>query len=511
MTSTILRLLSAAMLAVLIPVSARASSSTSDRPLVIAHTMHCYLLGFSPEGAPAGSDPDSVDNWPPHEQDNRTAWASSIAGLNNQGKAGILHEFEMAHDAGLDAFALLVGTDHLPRSQFAAGMKCLAEVAQTDRVKIMPDLWAYKGWDNMSDEQIRNYGQRVKDFMDAYPDAFLKRDGKWMINMGNAFGWGRGRGYGEWAHARHFFDPWAGTNKFYITLNIWFEDPSLLEGGWGNAVDAFGMWTGDLGWGDQDQRGAYILPNIAKTYGKQVIWPIHTTYYGFRPQSHAMAENLGVTSFCDLWRRAITAKMPFVQVQTWNDFSEDHAITDTNLRGRSMLILNRYFADWYHDGKPPAVSTERVFLFRRRQLARAALSQATVLAENLSWRKTPTVDYLNVVTILKRPAKITLNDGTGKWQIDAPRGLHEWLVYAPSPRTAPGQEHEAYTRADGSSYPVTTPERTVTSVEAIPSATPEVSVMRKGATVLSVRSKMPLLDTARWQDLSTIGDMAPGK
>jgi len=218
-----------------------------------------------------------------------------------------------------------------------------------------------------------------------------------------------------------------------------------------------------------------------------------------------MAEDLGVSRMCDGWRNAIHLKTPFVQIQTWNDFSEDHNITESNYRGETLINLTRYFADWYHTGKKPGVKREQVFLFHHRQLIDAKLTESTILAHNDQWHKAPSSNYLNVVTILDKPANITLSAGEKTWTNFAPAGLHEWLVYVPSPKTEPGPLHEAYVRPDNSSYPISDSNRTVTVADCIPGGVPCVRIERNGQTIGTLTSRCALADEGRWQDLAMIG------
>ena len=219
-----------------------------------------------------------------------------------------------------------------------------------------------------------------------------------------------------------------------------------------------------------------------------------------------MAETLGVSRYCDQWRRAIAQHTAFTAVQTWNDFSEDHGITDSNYRGRTLIALTRYFTDWYHAGTPPTITREQVYLFHHRQLTGARLTEATILAHNDKWHLTPTTDYLNVVTLLHTPGTVRLQVGTDAWTLDAPAGFHEWLVYVPSLRTTAGDNNEAFNHG-ADSYPVTDAGRTVTVATHMAAGTPTVTLTRQGAVLATVTSRLSLADTARWQDLSLVGTM----
>jgi hypothetical protein len=323
------------------------------------------------------------------------------------------------------------------------------------------------------------------------------------MNYGRAVAKARGQKYNDWDEVKAFFTPWGGPEKCYKILNITWE-PTDMDGGYREAVDAYSMFAVMFSWGDQQHN---VIATQAKRDGKAISLPVTPSYFGMRMNVANSAETLGVSRFCDQWRSAIAQQTSFAQVESWNDFSEDHCITNTNYRGRTLMELTRYFADWFHTGKAPKVTQEQVFLFHRRQLFSAKLSEATVIAHNDQWHVTPDTDYLNVVTLLKKAGTVRLQVGGDSWTLDAPAGLHEWLVYVPSTRTEMGAKREAFNHG-ASSYPSTDANRTVTVATHIAAGTPVATLTRRDKTLATVTSRLPLSDTGRWQDLSMVGTMA---
>ncbi|HEY3397087.1 MAG TPA: endo-1,3-alpha-glucanase family glycosylhydrolase [Armatimonadota bacterium] len=494
------------LLLALLPV--RAQVTPPPPRIVWAHYMHCFILGgiepnFQP---PAAADVENFPAWPPTEQTMRPWWSARLAPLAKAGLEGVRTDFDLAQQAGLDALGLLISQSHLPNSQYASAMRRAAQVAATHQVKLIPDLWGWTLQD--TPEKMTLYGQHVKALMDQYPDGFLKYQGKYVISLGAPLGYGRavaqakGTYFTEWEVARHFFDPWGGPDGFYRILDATW-DVSDLEGGWGENSDAFYQWDAAAGWGDPQNRA---VADAAVKYGKAICWPINSTYYGGRQACESMAEDLGITRLSDQWRRAISLGAPWAVVQTWNDFSEDHCITETNYRGQTLMNLTRYYADWFRAGTPPPIVQEQVFLFHHRQLVHAQLSAATIRAHNDQYHLCPTSDYLNVVTLLQTPGQVRLRIGETSWEVAAPAGWHEWLVYVPSDRTEAGPLREAYNRG-ASSYPQSTAWRTVTVAPAIPPGRPRAGIVRGGQVAGTVVSRTDLAGEAPWQDLCMVGTM----
>ncbi|HEY3379316.1 MAG TPA: endo-1,3-alpha-glucanase family glycosylhydrolase [Armatimonadota bacterium] len=482
------------------------ATTSSATPFIYAHYMHCFVLGGMPSGTQVRTGVDDPTNWPALERDYRPWWSAALAplGLPNIPSA-VQQDLDMARDAGLDAVALLIGNNHLPNSAYAPGMNLLAQTAATHQVKIIPDLWPAV----LTYDQWVTFGQQVKTFMDAHPGAFYTYQGKPVISLGNAMGYGRGySNFQEWANVQGFFTAWGGASTCYKIVNVPSDPSNLAETAWGTAADAFGLWATSLGWGDRQDT---VLNQWTSTYGKPLFWPAGPSYYCLRQGNESMTEMLGVSRYCDQWRRAIAGQTG-VEVQTWNDFSEDHGITDTNYCGRALIDLTRYFADWLHQGTPPTITRDKVFLFHHRQLTTATLTQNTLFSSNISWHMTPTTDYLEVVSLLQTPGTLHVQVGTSSWNLDAPAGCHEWLIYVPCPRTNSNPNNQAYTRPTGS-YPTTDSNRTVTVATAIPAGTPAVTLSRYGEVMTTtVTSRLPLASTARFEDLCLIGTeaTAPG-
>lgn len=478
------------------------------RPIVYASYMHSYILGA------AVADPvrargivrdhlEDFDKWPENEISERSWWSARLAPLATSGLEGTKLDLAMAHAAGIDALAVLMGNLALPKSQFSAGLELVAQAAATSSVKIFPDLW-----DNFDlihppgAADIAQYGAAVKALMDKYPNAFLRIDGKLAISLGNTI---QGRATSKvfpWKDFRHFFDPWGGSDSFYMIADVPWQT-NLIAPDWRNALSAFSFWAPELSWGDHQLDALAALGNAT---GKAISWPVITTYYGGRRGTESMSEALGVSRYIDQWRAAIKLHTPLIQIQTWNDFSEDHAITETNYRGESLIELTKYLSDWAHSGKPPAVSQEKLFLFHHRQLVNAALTAATIHAHDDAFHMTPSTDYLDVVSILARPGTLELTVGTQTWRADVPAGLHQWLLFVPSARKEPGPMREAFTRPEGS-YPISDPDRTVQTLHAMPQGTPTVALLRSDQKIGALTSRSPIVVSGKWQDLSLVGDV----
>jgi hypothetical protein len=463
---------------------------------VYAHMMHCFIYGETP--VHLGSE--DWANWTQHEFDDPSWWPESMAPASNAGVSSVRVDLAMGQAAGLDAFAVFTGDNKPFWKIFGPGLYDLASVAEGTPVKIMPDLWPHPA---MTPADVAVYGQEVKAWIDSHPGAFATRNGKWMLSLGGVL---NNKAISP-AAFNSFYDAWGsdGRSKFYVIAEP-LAAQQAEAAAWAPYVDAITSWRVSSSWSGGIQ--ADWLPRATASYGRDLSWPVIIAFSPTHADQavRAYAEDLGMSLYIDLWRKAMTNGSQLVQIETWNDFGEDSAITDTNVRGRSIIDLTAYFSEWAHTGRVPEITQERVFLFHRRQLVDTQYTDATKVGNTPSWAShTPSTDWINVVTMLKTPATITATDGTTRWSTNVPAGLHEWLLYVPStvvgPTTATGA---AYLHYD--SYPVTSPTRTVTRIRKLTPGVPGVEVVRDGKTLVQGMSRTGWQATAKWQDMSVIGD-----
>lgn len=474
------------------PTSSWPDATTQTR-FIYAHYMHCFVFGATP----VISGSEDWENWTLTEFSSPSWWPESYSSQSDSGITAIQQDFAWGTLAGLDAFAVLSENGQTFWQTYGPGLNGMAQIASGGSVKIFPDLWNNSTF-TPSVEGMQQYGQEVKAWMDAYPNAFARYDGKLVIGLGAGFTTPAAA-----AVFSHFFDAWGGQSHFYVIADVTSSGDAL----WSQSANAISSWTPGYSWSGGDQLG-WLIPDATRLR-RDVAWPITASYFETHhpwPNPRMMAEDLGVSKFVDSWSRVLESRVPIVQLQTWNDFNEDTAFTDLNVRGTSLIDLNAYFAAWMHRGGPPPITSDSVFLFRHRQLTTTVYTDATEIAVTEAWASdTPTTDYIDVVTLLTEPALITVSTADGNWQEHAPAGLYQWLLYVPSPITAySGGNGPAYRQAD--SYPVESQLRHVTVINHLGPGTPTVSVERMGKMVIQGASRTGWPSVAKWQDMSLIGD-----
>jgi len=136
-------------------------------------------------------------------------------------------------------------------------------------------------------------------------------------------------------------------------------------------------------------------PALAKnTYGKIYMMPVDPQQ--FRPKDFLFWEAGNSATVRNAWMSAILGASDWVQLVTWNDFSESSQIeptTDSTLAGNigtGFYNLNGYYASWYLTGQAPAITHDVLYYFYRREPVKAvgpAQSQSDTSANGGSNRR----------------------------------------------------------------------------------------------------------------------------
>lgn len=148
---------------------------------------------------------------------------------------------------------------------------------------------------------------------------------------------------------------------------------------------------------------------------------------GYRPKDMLYWESEGSASFRASWEAAIQAGADWVQVTTWNDFSESTQLapyTDgSDGIGTGFFDLNAYYATWMVTGSPPAIRRDAIYYFYRRQRVSERGERDTGEVRNAVPGEAG-MDQIEAVALLRKPATLQIVTSGGTQSISLPGGLH---------------------------------------------------------------------------------------
>lgn len=136
------------------------------------------------------------------------------------------------------------------------------------------------------------------------------------------------------------------------------------------AFDKYVIGVSD--WGPRTPSGAENLrgaTSFAHAYGK--LWMAPVSPQDSRPKSAIYSEAGNSEAFRKMWENAIRDDADWVQIITWNDYSESTSIAPSSQIGYSFYDLNSYYIDWFKSGQQPRIVRDVIYSFYREHSTEA--------------------------------------------------------------------------------------------------------------------------------------------
>lgn len=177
-------------------------------------------------------------------------------------------------------------------------------------------------------------------------------------------------------------------------------------------------------WGARTPLTVASAPNrAAKAHALGVKWMAPVAVQDIRPRGGKYAEAGNTETLRASWGRAISDGADFVQVVTWNDYSETTSFAPSEAHGEAFLDLGAYFATQFKTGAAPEITADSLYLTHRvHPYAAVPTTSMRLLSPTLDGSMAPR-DTVEVVTLLTEPARITVNVGGTRHDFDAPAGF----------------------------------------------------------------------------------------
>ncbi len=211
----------------------------------------------------------------------------------------------------------------------------------------------------------------------------------------------------------------------YLNYN-YASDPAFTALQWGSGSWGFGA----------DPAVISVASNqtaAARGRGEKAFIPVcsQDVRYGNGGPKYDEALNTGAQRAA--WTKAINEDADFVQLVTYNDFSET-PIAPSAANGWCILDIGSYFITKWKTGSFPAITRDVLYLSHRSQTLNATTTGPQTLPDVQFSRGSSSAprDHVEVLSFLKSPATITVNTGNGTQTYNAPAGMYAWS-YACSP------------------------------------------------------------------------------
>jgi hypothetical protein len=164
------------------------------------------------------------------------------------------------------------------------------------------------------------------------------------------------------------------------------------------------------------------MADAVRASGAEWSQPLFYQYENLHyPGNDALAD--GTHHLRTQWEAARRNQSTLIQFVTWNDYTENTHLAPAYQTRYAVLDLNRYFIDWWKQGKEPKPEKDKIYLFYRKYPAESKIYPFKRL------QKDPE-GVIEVLTILTKPGKIRLVGRGEAW--DAPAGM-SWRHFPVTP------------------------------------------------------------------------------
>jgi Glycosyl hydrolase family 71 len=208
--------------------------------------------------------------------------------------------------------------------------------------------------------------------------------------------------------------------------------PTFL--GWSNSAAAFSAFSyGFSDWGSATVSGADALEGspavVHSSYKKIFMMPVDPQQY--RPKDFVYWESGNSAALREAWTGSIRGDADWVQVVTWNDFSESSAIapvTDATLQrsiGTGFYNLTGYYASWFLTGQEPTITHDVLYYFYRREPVAGAASGQSQLDTDYSGVAENSIELLGFLT---SPGVLKITIGGKSFTQNAAAGIVSFKI-----------------------------------------------------------------------------------
>jgi hypothetical protein len=223
-----------------------------------------------------------------------------------------------------------------------------------------------------------------------------------------------------WANWINLMRTKYGINVAFVPCFINYEP---------NATNFASISYGYSLWGGRNPAVNKNIPYYAQNaHSRGKLWMQPVSVQDERPRSGIYdeagnSENLRLT-----WQGAIDGGSDWVQIPTWNDYSEGAEVSPSTHIGWSPLDISSYYIARFKTGTLPAVKRSVLYLSHRIQPAGAAPTGGQTILMHLRGGGSPARDGVEALTILSAPATVTVKTGAATTTYVAPAGLSAQVV-----------------------------------------------------------------------------------
>ena len=166
-------------------------------------------------------------------------------------------------------------------------------------------------------------------------------------------------------------------------------------------------------WGSRTPKSARNLLDQARNVHEKykIKWMGPVAPQDIRPKSKIYTEAGNSETFREMWSSAIKGNADYVQIITWNDYSEASEISPSTQTGFSFYDLAAYYIQWYKTGNPPDILHDAIFTFYREHSTSASLTGDVQTVPMRVVNGQEPLDKIEMLAFVSKPSTLEINDG----------------------------------------------------------------------------------------------------
>ncbi|MGB6180061.1 MAG: glycoside hydrolase family 71 protein [Rhodococcus sp. (in: high G+C Gram-positive bacteria)] len=336
---------------------------------------------------------------------------------NDWVSADLRDEVRQAKSAGIDGFSVDVLApmqmgDFSVASRPAALLSAAQDVDPSFSIMLMPDMSGMLA--SLSPEELAEQMAALA----VYPSAFRLDDGAIVISPFRA----ETKTPDWW---QQFSDAMLTLHGQKVALVPVFVDSSTDLTAY--AAASYGMSS----WGarnpafneDSDPGPQTTLGQAKKARALGKLWMAPVSVQDARPSQSIFDEAANTENLRQTWQNARASDSEWVQLVTWNDYSEGTAFAPSVLHGWAFLDMSSYWLWWFKNGSPPPVVRDTVYLTHRTQLTTATTQIAEQSPMVLRPGSTPAIDRVEALVFSTSPGTAKIRTSAGETECAVPAGV----------------------------------------------------------------------------------------
>ncbi|MEP7020374.1 MAG: endo-1,3-alpha-glucanase family glycosylhydrolase [Pseudonocardiales bacterium] len=316
-------------------------------------------------------------------------------------------EVREAVSAGIDGFTLdLLSTGGRHWDRDLRMMDAAANVDSSFRIMPMPDMYSMQSVDSATLASMLAT-------LAAKSSAYKLSDGRLVVSPFKA----EARSADWWTTTFNLLKSKYGISVAFV--------PTFVD--FGRAADYRAISYGYSVWGGGSP-SSVSASNGDTAHSQGMKWMQPVRVQDERPNQNIYDEAKNLATLRASWDAALNTDADWVQLTTWNDYSEGTSFAPSVQHGWTFLDVSSYYVNRFKSGAYPAVVRDAVYVTHRTQMYDAQPTYPQTSLMVLRSGSSPAVNEVEVTSFLVDSSTVTARVGATTFTWTAPSGMSTHVV-----------------------------------------------------------------------------------